>query len=104
MSGQPHLDTYGPFVTWLLVEQGFTPERIAAVCSANPGAFVSPFRGEKFGRLLPGYVGSLTVLDLRRPTTVRREDLRTRCGWSPFEGVTFPGSVAAVFVRGRRMA
>ena len=24
MSGQPHLDTYGPFVTWLIVEQGFT--------------------------------------------------------------------------------
>lgn len=104
VSGQPHLDTYGPFVTWLLVEQGFTPERIAALCSANPGAFVSPFRGEQFGRLLPGYVGSLTVLDLKRPTTVRREDLRTRCGWSPFEGVTFPGSVAAVFVRGRRLS
>src|SRR5205085_8494384 len=24
MSGQPHLDTYGPFVTWLIAEQGFT--------------------------------------------------------------------------------
>jgi dihydroorotase len=103
VSGQPHLDTYGPFVTWLLVEQGFTPERIAAVCCANPGAFVGAFRPEKLGRLAPGYEGSLTVLDLRRPTLVRREDLRTRCGWSPFEGVTFPGSVAAVFVRGRRV-
>lgn len=100
VSGQPHLDTYGPFVTWLLVEQGFTPARIAAICSANPGAFVSPYRQEKWGRLLPGYVGSLTVLDLHKPVTIRREDLRTRCGWSPFEGVTFPGSVAAVFVRG----
>jgi dihydroorotase len=104
MSGQPHLDTYGPFVTWLLVEQGFTPERIAAICSANPGAFVNAFRDEKFGRLAPGYVGSLTVLDLKCPTTVRREDLRTHCGWSPFEGMTFPGGVAAVFVRGRRVA
>jgi dihydroorotase len=103
VSGQPHLDTYGPFVTWLLVEKGFTPERVAAICSANPGAFVGAFRPEKFGRLVPGHVGSLTVLDLRRPTTVRREDLRTRCGWSPFEGVTFPGSVAAVFVRGERV-
>jgi dihydroorotase len=100
ISGQPHLDTYGPFVTWLLVEQGFSPERIAAICSANPGAFVNPYRQEKWGRLLPGYVGSLTVLDLRRPTTVRREDLCTRCGWSPFEGVTFAGSVAAAFVSG----
>jgi dihydroorotase len=104
ISGQPHLDTYGGFVTWLLVEQGFTPERVASICSANPGTFVNAFRQEKHGRLAPGYVGSLTVLDLRRPATVRREDLRTRCGWSPFEGVTFPGSVAAAFVRGRRVA
>ena len=102
VSGQPHLDTFGPFATWLLVEQGFTAERVAAVCAANSGAFVNPYRPEKWGRLLPGYVGSLTVLDLRRPTTVRREHLRTKCEWSPFEGVTFPGSVAAVFVRGQR--
>jgi dihydroorotase len=101
VSGQPHLDTYGPFVTWLLIEQGFTPERIAAICSANPGAFVNPYRKEKWGRLLPGYVGSVTVLDLQKPTTIRREDLRTKCGWSPFEGVAFPGSVAVVFVRGQ---
>jgi dihydroorotase len=101
LSGQPHLDTFGPFVTWLLGVQGFTPERIAAVCSANPGAFVNPYHKEKFGRLLPGYVGSLTVLDLQKPITIRREDLRTKCGWSPFEGMTYPGSVAAVFVRGR---
>ena len=100
MSGQPHLDTYGPFVTWLIAERGFIPERIAAVCSAQPGAFVNPYHSEKFGRLLPGHVGSLTVLDLKKPTTIHRQDLRTRCGWSPFEGMTFPGSVAAVFVRG----
>src|SRR5438270_589473 len=49
ISGQPHLDTFGPFVTWLLVEQGFTPERVAAVCAANPGAFVNPFRADKHG-------------------------------------------------------
>lgn len=103
ISGQPHLDTYGAFVTWLLVEQGFTPERVASVCAANPGVFVNAFRTEKLGRLLPGYVGSLTVLDLKTPTMVRREDLKTKCAWSPFEGVKFPGSVTAVFVRGGRV-
>jgi dihydroorotase len=100
VSGQPHLDTYGPFVTWLLVEQGFSPERIAAICSANPGNFVNSYQLEKFGRLRPGHVGSLTVLNLKKPTTIRREDLQTRCGWSPFEGVTFPGCVEAVCIRG----
>jgi dihydroorotase len=103
VSGQPHLDTYGAFAAWLLVEQGFTPERIAAICAANPGTFVNAYRSEKFGRLLPGYVGSLTVLDRKTPMQVRREDLKTKCGWSPFEGITFPGSVAAVFLRGQRV-
>lgn len=103
VSGQPHLDTYGPFATWLIVEQGFTPERIAAICSANPGDFVNPYQKDRWGRLLPGYVGSLTVLDLEKSTTIRRVDLKTKCGWSPFEGGTFPGSVAAVFVRGIRV-
>jgi dihydroorotase len=103
-SGQPHLDTYGPFVTWLIVERGFTPERIAAVCCDNPGQFVNPYTGGlRFGRIEPGYVGSLTVLNLSRPTQITRENLKTKCGWSPFEGLTFPGSVEAVFVRGRRV-
>src|SRR5205823_372460 len=63
VSGQPHLDTYGPFVTWLLAQPGFTPERIAALCCANPGAFVNPYTSpERYGRLQPGFVGSLTVL------------------------------------------
>lgn len=104
-SGQPHLDTYGPFVTWLMAVENFTPERIAAVCCENPGTFVNPYTApRKFGRIEAGYVASLTVLNLNRPVTIRREDLKTKCGWSPFEGVTFPGSVEAVFVEGKRLA
>lgn len=104
ISGQPHLDTYGAFVTWLIVDQGFSPEQVAAFCSANPGTFVNPYSApRKFGRIEPGYVASLTVLNLRKPTTVTRESLHTKCGWSPFEGVTFPGSVEAVFINGRRL-
>lgn len=101
ISGQPHLDTYGAFVTWLIVEQGFTPQQVARFCSIRPGEFVNPYTApRKFGRIEPGYTASLTVLNLARPTTIRREDLKTKCGWSPFEGVTFPGSVEAVFLTG----
>lgn len=104
ISGQPHLDTYGPFVTWLILEQGFTPERIAEVCSANPGEFVNPYTApRRYGRIEKGYTASLTVLNLAQPTTIRREDLKTKCGWSPFEAVTFPGAVEALFLNGRRV-
>lgn len=104
ISGQPHLDTYAPFVTWLLKEQGFTPADVARFCCEKPGEFVNPYTSpKKFGKIEPGYVGSLTILNLARPTRIRKEDLKTRCGWSPFEGVTFPGSVESVFVEGVEM-
>jgi dihydroorotase len=104
ISGQPHLDTYGAFVTWLIAEQGFRPEQVAVFCSVNPGRFVNPYTApKKFGRIEPGYAASLTVLNMRRPVTIVRENLFTKCGWSPFEGVTFPGSVEAVFVNGQAL-
>lgn len=104
ISGQPHLDTFAPFATWLMAEQNFTPERVAAVCSENPGLFVNPFTiPKKFGRIEVGYQASLTVLNMQRPILIERANLKTKCGWSPFEGTTFPGSVEAVFIDGRRM-
>ncbi|WP_299468434.1 amidohydrolase family protein [uncultured Gimesia sp.] len=104
ISGQPHLDTYGAFVTWLILDQKFTPEQAARFCSENPGDFVNPYVSpKKFGRIEPGYTASLTVLNMKQPVTIRREDLKTKCGWSPFEGITFPGSVEAVFIEGEKV-
>lgn len=103
-SGTPQLDTYGLIATWLMAEHKFTPQDIARVCAENPGSFVNQFyKGPgKFGKIDVGYYGSLTMLDTTKQTTVRREDLRTKVQWSPFEGITFPGSVATTFIKGIR--
>lgn len=95
-SGVPHLDTYGAFVAWLL-DQGLAPAHLARHCCRRPGEWF----GKKLGRLAPGYRGDLAVVDMGSPWTVRAEDLYTRCGWSPFEGVTLPGRVALTVARGR---
>ena len=104
-SGVPLLDTYGAFATWLMREDGFTPQDIARVCARNPGQFVREFLPERFGKgyglLAPGYVGSLTVLDVATPYHVTRDTVRSKCAWSPFEGHTFPGSVRYTVLRGK---
>ncbi len=104
-SGVPLLDTYGAFTTWLMQEHGFTPGQIARVGAFNPGAFVREFLpprfGKGFGRLEPGYAGCLTVLDPCTPYAVTRESVRSKCGWSPFEGITFPGSVRYTVLQGQ---
>ena len=53
------------------------------------------------GRIEVGYDADLVLVDLQKSATIRNAEQETKCGWSPFEGVTFPGSVEAVFVDGR---
>jgi len=105
VSGVPLLDTYGAFAAWLMVEQGFTPQDIARVCAFNPGVFVREFLpagfGDGYGRVEAGYVGSLTVLDMSKPYLVTRESVKTKCGWSPFEGFVLPGSVRFSVIQGK---
>lgn len=96
-SGVPLLDTYSGFVTWLLGEQKVAPEIIFRMCCANPADFLGL---EDRGRLKPGCRADITVLDMATPATVKADGLGTKCAWSPFEGVTFPGSVARVIVAG----
>lgn len=105
VSGVPHLDTYGAFATWLMAEHGFSAQDIARVCAWNPGRFVKEFLpqgfGEGYGAVAPGYVGSLTILDPKAPHVVRREEMKTKCGWSPFEGYTMPGRVTYTVLQGK---
>lgn len=101
MSGMPHLDTYGPFAAWLMKEHGFTPQNILQACANGPGKFFEAFLPDRYGRVEEGYAGSLTVLDMNTPITIRAEDLKTKCKWSPFEGVQFPGRVALTIVKGK---
>lgn len=99
-SGIPHLDTYSAFVSWLIKEHGFTYEDIARVCSRNPGTFVNDFSSSKYGEIKEGYAGSLTVLSMK-PTTITREKLKTKCAWSPFEGIELPGDVKMTIIKGK---
>jgi len=87
------------------VEQGFSARDIARVCAFRPGVFVREFLpagfGKGYGVIAPGYVGSLTILDMNMPYEVTRESVKTKCAWSPFEGYTFPGSVRYTVLQGK---
>lgn len=51
------------------------------------------------GFLREGFAADLVLID-DTPFTVRREDVLSKCGWSPFEGTTFHSSIAATWVNG----
>ena len=51
------------------------------------------------GYLREGYAADLVLIE-DSPYTVRREDVLSRCGWSPFEGTTFRSRIASTWVNG----
>jgi dihydroorotase len=51
------------------------------------------------GFLEEGFWADLVLVD-DAPMTVRREDVLSKCGWSPFEGTTFHSRIAATWVNG----
>jgi dihydroorotase len=44
------------------------------------------------------------LVDPHKPQTVRRDQVLSKCGWSPFEGDTFHTRIAATFVNGNLVA
>ena len=52
------------------------------------------------GYIREGYYADLVVVDPDRPTTVQREDILYKCGWTPLEGYAFGSSVRATLVNG----
>ncbi len=58
------------------------------------------FGVEKRGFIREGYWADLVLVDLNRPYTVSKQQILSKCGWSPFEGHTFPASITHTIVSG----
>ena len=52
------------------------------------------------GYVREGYRADLVLVDMRHGTTVSKENILYKCGWSPFEGHHFPAAVKYTFVNG----
>lgn len=72
-------------------------EMIVQKMSHNPAIL---FEIEKRGFIKEGYFADLVLLDLDSPWTVSKENILSKCGWSPFEGHTFKSKVTHTIVSG----
>jgi dihydroorotase len=58
------------------------------------------FQIKERGYLREGYFADLVIVDLNKTTTVSKENILYKCGWSPFEGETFPAAITHTFING----
>ena len=58
------------------------------------------FQIENRGFIREGYAADLVLIDLNKPWQVNKDNILYKCGWSPFEGVTFQSSITHTWVNG----
>ncbi len=58
------------------------------------------FQISKRGYIREGYHADLVLVDMNKGYAVSKQNILYKCGWSPFEGHTFPATVHTTFVNG----
>ena len=58
------------------------------------------FQIENRGFIREGYYADLVMVDLNEQSTVSKENILYKCGWSPLEGFVFPATVKNTFING----
>jgi len=72
-------------------------EKAVEKMSHNPAKL---FQIEKRGFIKEGYFADLVLIDTNKPQTVSKDNILYKCGWSPFEGVTFSSTITHTFING----
>jgi dihydroorotase len=96
-SGMPGVQTMLPVMLDHVAAGRLSLERLVDLVCAGP-ARVWSLAGK--GRLALGYDADLTLVDLSARRTVRNADMASRCGWTPFDGMSCTGWPIATVVRG----
>jgi dihydroorotase len=95
----------GPLVQHALVamfeahHQGkISVEKIVEKMCHNPAKI---FKIEKRGFVREGYFADLVIVNPGLPWSVNKENILSKCGWSPFDKYTFKSRITHTFVNGK---
>ena len=104
---QPYLQapSGGPLVQHAVVamfeafHQGrITIEKIVEKMAHNPAKI---FKINNRGFIKVGYFADLVIVNAGLPWSVNKDNILSKCGWSPFQGYTFKSRITHTFVNGQ---
>ena len=96
-SGMPGVQTLLPVMLDHVAAGRLTLERLVDLTAHGP-ARIFGIAGK--GRLAVGYDADLTVVDLKARRIIENRWIASRCGWTPFDGMTVMGWPKGTVVRG----
>ncbi len=96
-SGMTGVQTLVPIMLDHVAAGRLSLARFVDLTSAGPKRL---FGIARKGRLAVGYDADVTVVDLKRRETIRNDWIASKCGWTPYDGVTVTGWPVGTLVRG----
>lgn len=99
-SGMPGVQTLLPLMLDHVAAGRMTLQRLVELTSAGPQRI---FGIVGKGRIAVGYDADFSIVDPKAQWTVTEDWLASRCGWSPYTGMTLTGRPIGTIVRGRRV-
>jgi dihydroorotase len=99
-SGMPGVQTLVPIMLNHVAQGRLTLARFVDLVCHGPQR-VFGIAGK--GRIAAGYDADLTIVDLKRRETITDAWSRSRCGWTPFDGMSVTGWPVGTIIRGQRV-
>jgi len=99
-SGMPGVQTLLPLMLDHVSAGRLSLQRLIELTSAGPQRV---FGLTRKGRIAAGYDADFSIVDLKARWTIDESWLASKCGWSPFTGMTLTGRPLGTIIRGRRV-
>lgn len=96
-SGLPSIQQTLPVLLTIAAEEDIPLTRIASVFSEKASELYRLDRG----KIAKGQKADLVVFDYEKEFIVKAEDQKSKCGWTPYEGVTLKGVIENVYINGQ---
>jgi dihydroorotase len=97
-SGMPGVQTLATILLDHVNAGRLTLERFVDLTSAG-AARIFGIAGK--GRIARGFDADFTIVDLKKKRKIENSWIASRCGWTPFDGMTTTGWPTATVIRGR---
>jgi dihydroorotase len=99
-SGMTGVQTLVPMMLDHINKGHMSLQRFVDMTSAGPQRL---FGIANKGRIAKGYDADLTIVDLKRRQTITNQWITSKCGWTPYDGVSVQGWPIGTIVRGHRV-
>ena len=97
-SGVPGVEMMLPIMLNAVNDEGITIEEVVRLCCEKPAELLGL---ENKGKIEVGADADLVIVDMEKSRKFENEDVRSKCGWSPYAGGVYKGWPVATYLAGQ---